>query len=280
MIASLRADGLKMRKRWATWIMVGILLAWLVLLVYVLLFYLVKSQPTSLRGSPVPAALLKRQVFPENLIPTVLSTAASIGAAIMIIYGALSTASEYGWSTVQTILIQKPGRTAVLAGKLLALAIATVLIGLAAMAVAALCAYVVVSIDGSSSSWPAAAQLAKGFGALVLQLAVWAVFGAFLGIAFRSTAGAIGGGLVYLFVGEVLLGSLFRGATVIKEILKYLPGINATGLNSAFPLSYRNPSVQPPLVDATHGVITLSVYLVVFTVLMFAIFRSRDVGGG
>ncbi|TMC31840.1 MAG: hypothetical protein E6J32_02155 [Chloroflexi bacterium] len=280
MIASLRADGLKMRKRWANWIMVGILLAWLVLLVYLLLFYLVKTQPASLRGSAVPASLLKRQIFPENLIPTVLSTASSIGAAIMIIYGALSTASEYGWSTIQTILIQKPGRLAVLAGKLMALAVATVLISLAAMAVAALCAYVVVSVDGSSSSWPAATEILKGLGALVLQLAVWAAFGAFLGVAFRSTAAAIGGGLVYLFVGETLLGGLFRGAAVIKEILKYLPGINADAVNSAFHLSYRNPSVQAALVDATHGVITLLAYLTVFTVLSFLIFRRRDVGGG
>jgi len=278
MIASLQADGLKMRKRWANWIMVTILLAWLVLLVYALLYLLVKT-PGSLRGSTVPAAVLKRQIFPENLIPTVLSTAATIGAAIMIIYGSLSTASEYGWSTIQTILIQKPGRAAVLGGKLLALAVATILISIAAMAVAALSAYVVATIDGSSSGWPAATEVVKGFGALVLQLAVWAAFGAFLGLAFRSTAAAIGGGLVYLFVGEVLLGGLFRGAAVIKEVLKFLPGINAGAVNAAFHLTYRNPNTQAPLVDATHGVVTLLVYLIVFSVLSFAIFRRRDVGG-
>ena len=280
MIASLRADGLKMRKRWANWIMVAILLAWLVLLVYALLYLVVKTQPASLRGSQVPASVLIRQIFPENFIPTVLSTAASIGAAIMIIFGALSTASEYGWSTVQTILIQRPGRTAVLGGKGLALFVATVLISIAALAVSALSAYVVVTVDGSSSSWPAATEIVKGFGALILQLAVWAAFGAFLGIAFRSTAAAIGGGLVYLFVGEALLGSLFRTAPVIKDVLKLLPGINASGVNGAFRLTYTNPSNQVPLVDATHGVITLLVYLVAFTVLSLLIFRRRDVGGG
>ena len=280
MIASLRADGLKMRKRWANWIMVAILVAWLVLLVYALLYLVVKTQPASLRGSQVPASVLIRQIFPENFIPTVLSTAASIGAAIMIIFGALSTASEYGWSTVQTILIQKPGRTAVLGGKGLALFVATVLISIAALAVSALSAYVVVTVDGSSSSWPAATEIVKGFGALILQLAVWAAFGAFLGIAFRSTAAAIGGGLVYLFVGEALLGSLFRTAPVIKDVLKLLPGINASGVNGAFRLTYTNPSNQVPLVDATHGVITLLVYLVAFTVLSLLIFRRRDVGGG
>lgn len=280
MIASLRADGLKMRKRWATWIMVAILLAWLVLLVYALLYLVIKTQPSSFRGGGVSAEVLKRQIFPENFIPTVLSTAASIGAAIMIIFGALSTASEYGWSTVQTILIQKPGRTAVLGGKLVALAVATVLISIAALAVAALAAYVVVTLDGSSSSWPAAAVILKGFVALALQLAVWAAFGAFLGLAFRSTAAAIGGGLVYLFVGEALIGGLFRNTPVIKSVLKYLPGINADAVNAAFPLSYRNPNTQAPLVDATHGVITLLIYLVVFTGLSLLIFRRRDVGGG
>jgi ABC-2 type transport system permease protein len=280
MIASLRADGLKMRKRWANWIMVAILLAWLVLLVYALLYLVVKTQPASLRGSEVPASVLIRQIFPENFIPTVLSTAASIGAAIMIIFGALSTASEYGWSTVQTILIQKPGRTAVLGGKLLALAVATVLISITAMVVSAMAAYVVVTIDGSSSTWPAATEIVKGFGALVLQLAVWAGFGAFLGIAFRSTAAAIGGGLVYLFVGEALLGSLFRSAPVVKDVLKFLPGINASAVNAAFHLTYRNPGNQAPLVDTPHGVITLLVYLVMFTVLALLIFRRRDVSGG
>jgi ABC-2 type transport system permease protein len=279
MIASVRADGLKIRKRWATWIMVAIFLAWLVLLVYALLYLVIKTQAASLRGGGVPASVLIHQIFPENFIPTVLSTASSIGAAIMIIFGALSTASEYGWSTVQTILIQKPGRTAVLGGKLVALAAATVLISIAAMAVAALSAYVVVTLDGSSSGWPAAIDILKGFAALVLQLAVWAAFGAFLGIAFRSTAAAIGGGLVYLFVGEALFGGLFRGISVIKEILKYLPGINADAVNAAFPLSYRNPNTQAPLVDATHGVITLLIYLVLFTGFSVLIFRRRDVGG-
>ena len=59
-----------------------------------------------------------------------------------------------------------------------------------------------------------------------------------------------------------------------------LPGINASGVNGAFRLTYTNPSNQVPLVDPTHGVITLLVYLVAFTVLSLLIFRRRDVGGG
>jgi ABC-type transport system involved in multi-copper enzyme maturation permease subunit len=197
----------------------------------------------------------------------------------MLIFGALSTASEFGWMTVQTILIQKPSRSAVLGGKLLGLVIATVLVSVAMFAVAALGSYVVVTIDGSSSAWPSGEVMLKGFGALVLQLAVWTSLGAFLGIAFRSAAAAIGGGLTYLFVGEALLGGLLRNTPIVKEVLRFLPGINSDAVNAAFPLTIRNPSASTQLVSAGRGVLTLLVYLALFTALSLQIFQRRDVGG-
>jgi ABC-2 type transport system permease protein len=279
MIASFRAESLKMSKRWANWILLAVFLAFMVLLVYVIIYVALTNSSRPVEG-PIPASVLKRSTFPENLVPTVLDNSASIGAAIMIILGALSTASEYGWLTVQTILIQRPGRTAVLLGKILALAVTTVLFSIAVMASSAAISAVLVSVDGASSNWPSAATLLKGFAALVLELAVWTAFGMFLGIAFRSTAAAIGGGLTYLFVGEGLLGGLLlRNTPVAKEILKFLPGVNAGAVNTAFPLSFRNPNAPAPLVDAQRGVITLVAYLVIFTLLAILIFRRREVAG-
>ena len=278
MIASLRAESLKTRKRWANWILFGILLAWILLLIYLTFFLVVTLSPKSIQG-PVPASVLKRRLFPENFVPSVLNAGASIGAAITLIFGALSTASEFGWLTVQTILIQKPTRVAVLGGKLLALALTTVLVSLAMFAAAALASYAAATIDGSSSAWPTWEVMLKGFGALVLQLAVWTAFGAFLGIVFRSAAAAIGGGLTYLFVGEALLGSLLRNTPVVKDILKFLPGINGDAVTAAFPLTIRDSGGQAQLVSAGRGVITLLVYLVVFTSLSLLIWQRRDVGG-
>jgi ABC-type transport system involved in multi-copper enzyme maturation permease subunit len=279
MIASLRAESLKTRKRWANWILFAILLAWIVVLTYLTLYLVVRLSPQSIRG-PVSAAVLKHRLFPENYLPTLLGAAASIGSAIMLIFGALSTSSEYGWLTVQTILIQKPTRSAVHAGKLLALGITTVLVSLAMFAVTALAAYVVVTIDNSSSAWPAWDVTLKAFGALVLELAVWTSFGAFLGIAFRSAAAAIGGGLVYLFVVETLLGGLFRDTPIVKDVLKFLPGVNSGAINAAFPLTIRDSAATAQLVTAGRGVVTLVVYLAVFAALSLLIFQRRDVGGG
>jgi ABC-type transport system involved in multi-copper enzyme maturation permease subunit len=277
-IASFRAENLKTRKRWANWILVGILLAWILLLIYLVLFLVVTLQPQSIQG-PVPASVLKRRLFPENFVPSILSAGSSIGAAIMLIFGALSTASEFGWLTVQTILIQKPTRVAVLAGKLLSLGVATVLVSVVMFGAAALASYAAVTLDGSSSSWPAWEVMLKAFGALILQLAVWTAFGAFLGIAFRSAAAAIGGGLTYLFVGEALLGGLLRNTPVVKDVLKFLPGINSDAINASFPLTIRDAAASSQLVSAGRGVITLLVYLVAFTALSLLIFQRRDVGG-
>ena len=279
MIASLHAETLKSRKRWANWILFGILLLAVLLFGYVLT-YLILSNPPRNFASRVPASVLKREVFPENLLPDVLSGMSTLGAAIMVIFGSLSTASEYGWLTVQTILVQKPSRIAVLAGKLVLLAIVTLLVTVVVLGLSALASYILLKIDGSSSDWPAATTLLKGFGALWLQLAVWTAFGMFLGVWFRSTAGAIGGGLTYLFVGEALIGQLLRNTEGVKEILKFLPGVNASAVNATFPLTYRNPdAVITQLVNADRGVITLLVYLVAFTALALVIFRQRDVAG-
>jgi ABC-type transport system involved in multi-copper enzyme maturation permease subunit len=277
-IASFRAENLKTRKRWANWILIAILLAWILVLTYLVLFLVVTLSPKSIQG-PVPASVLKRRLFPENFVPTVLGAGASIGAAITLIFGALSTASEFGWLTVQTILIQKPRRNAVLLGKFLTLAVATLLVTIVMFAAAALASYVAVTLDGSSSSWPSWDVMLKAFGALLLQLGVWMAFGAFLGIAFRSAAAAIGGGLTYFFVGEALLANLLRNTPVVKEGLKLLPGINAGAINAGFPVTIRDSAAQTPLVGPGRGVLTLLAYLVLFIGLSLLIFRNRDVGG-
>jgi ABC-type transport system involved in multi-copper enzyme maturation permease subunit len=277
MIASYRAEAIKARKRWANWILFAILILALLAFGYVVT-YLVFTHPPPRFESRIPPSVLKRETFPENLLPDVLSGMTSAGAAIMIILGGLSSASEYGWLTVQTILVQKPGRTAVLLGKLLNLAITVLLVSIAVLGAAAIASEILVHIDGSTSNFPSTTVLLKGFGALYLQLAVWTAFGVFLGIAFRSTAAAIGGGLTYLFVGEAILGQLLSNTTGVKEVLKFLPGINAGAVNAAFPLTYRSEAAAP-LVSVERGVITLLIYLAVFTILSLLIFQRRDVTG-
>ncbi len=278
MIASFRAELLKMRKRWANWILLLVLLAVLVLFGFVITYLVYTNPPKGFR-SEVPANILKRGAFPENVVANVLAGIGTIGAAILIILGGLNTASEYSWATVQTILIQKPGRVAVLLGKCLAFGLASFLISIAVLATAALTSYILATVDGTSSGWPAADVFLRGFAALWLELLIWTMLGMFLGLAFRSTAAAIGGGLTYLFVIDRIAGGLLANTAVIKEVLRFLPGINADGINATFRYSFPNPNARgTDLVSATRGIATLLIYLLLFVFVAALIFRRRDVG--
>lgn len=277
MIASLNAETLKAGKRWANWIMFLILVG-LVMLIFFIQYSVLKNPPRNFRVG-VPASVLMRETFPENFIPSMFNTLATLGAGIMIIFGGLNSASEYGWLTVQTILMQKPGRLAVLSGKLLNVALSVVVVSLVVMAAAALSSYLVLTLDGATSTWPSSTVLLKAFGALVLKLAMWTSFGLVLGIVFRSTAAAVGGGLVYLFVIESILVRLLQNTDVVKEILKFLPGVNANAIDAAFPFSFNLPDQFTPLVSVGRGVITTGVYLVIFIVVSLLVFQRRDVTG-
>ncbi len=85
--------------------------------------------------------------------------------------------------------------------------------------------------------------------------------------------------MTYVFVGETLLGGLLRSTPIVKEVLKFLPGINGGAINANFPITIRDATATTQLVSAGRGVVTLVVYLVVFTVLSLLIFQRRDVGG-
>ncbi len=278
MIASLNADVLKIYKRNANWILFGILLAFVVLILYVAEYLIYKNPPANFRTGTVPTSVLVGETFTTNLVPHVLSAIGTIGAAIVLCLGALSTASEYGWMTVQTILVQGPSRRAVLGGKVVALGIVSLLLTLSVFLAAAVTSFILISIDGGPAKWPSASDLLRGFAAAWLILGVYAAFGMTLGVVLRSTAAAIGGGIAYVFVVEGILTELLANTGVVKEILKFLPGVAATGVTRTFPYSFNGLAQGPVLVDGTRGTITLLVYLVVFIVVGLVVFQRRDVG--
>ena len=103
-----------------------------------------------------------------------------------------------------------------------------------------------------------------------------------LGVVFRSTAAAIGGGLTYVFVVETVIGSLLGNTGGIKELLKFLPGTAVRGVSGTFPFSptaiTRGSGGGPALISGTRGLITLGVYLLAFMAISLLVFSRRDVG--
>ncbi len=279
MIASLDADWLKLRKRPANWVLFLVLIGTLLTFAYILSYVIFTHPPSNFntQGGP-PPSVLKRSTFPENLIPAVLQDLIGFGTAIALIMGALSAGNEYSWATMQTILVQRPNRVAVFLGKVSALALVVVLLVAAVFAAAAAASFAIVQVDGSRSAFPPVSPLLRAAGAAWLILATWTAFGVVLAVLFRGVAGSIGAGLTYLFVVEALLANLFRGVSGFKEVLRFLPGVNGSGLVAAFASTVRQRGQTIPLVSPGRGAVTLAVYLVAFIVVSALIVRRRDLG--
>jgi ABC-2 type transport system permease protein len=256
MLASLGAELLKIRRRPSIWVLPLIWLAIIVLLNYTLAYTLLSSvpPPTFPEGTPKQQQEQLREqqeqfqeqqlrsLYPENLVPNLIPGYPSVGAPIALILGALAVGSEYGWATFKTILTQRPGRTALFLGKLLALGVILALLVALTFAIGALSSLAVAALAGGTVKGPPPGELLRALGAGFLILAVWASLGALLSTLLRSTALSIGLGLVYSLVLETVIFNLPINSESFTNARRFFPGQNSSSLADAF-------STQSPTPD-------------------------------
>lgn len=272
---SARAEWLKLRYRPAVWLL-GILLCGGILTFGYLLVYLgtvILARTPPAEGGPPPDLIvreLRAGLVPGALLGQVIPLLSTLGGPIGLILGALTLGGEYGWGTLKTILTQRPGRLALVGGKLLALAPLLLLFSLGAFVVGLLGSVAIAALLGESLAPPAALDLLKGVGAGWLILAVWTTFGVALATLFRSAALAIGLGLIYSLVLESVVSGVALFVEAIDTARRFLLGANAGALASYFGGS---GSTIPP----ERATLVLVLYLVVFVALTLGAVRARDV---
>jgi len=284
MRAAFRGELFKLFRRSSIWVTIGILLALAIGLGY-LVTYLVATHPPAgarvrLEGADFPA--LRSALYPSNLVSKTLTQWTNLGGVFALILGVLVQGSEYGWGTVKTMYIQRPGRLSMMAGKLAALLLMVLVMVIALFAVDAASSVVVALVDGRSIAFPAIIDLAKGMGATWLIFGMWAMFGVGLATLFRQSAMAIGLGLAYgLVIEGLVFGLLGRlGSDLVKQIHILLPIANAGYLSQSFGRSaglVAGPAAAAPDADATHAVRVLAIYLIGFATLSALLIRRRDV---
>ena len=283
MIASFSAELLKLRKRPATWVLLGVVLGLTQLFGYVLPYssWLTSDQNFRTQGLDPQAVLAG--TLPGELVPTSLGGFPVFAGALALILGALATGSEYGWGTMQTALTQRPSRLAVHAGKLAALAASTLAIVAATFALNAAVASVIATVESRPLDYPSPAELAMGVGSGWLILGMWCGLGALLGFAFRGVALPIGLGVVWVLGVENLVSavadSLLTGLRPLRDVL---PGVNAGSLVwSLAPGGGSSGQAPPGVVDAVTGgraTLSLALYVAAFAVAGALLVRRRDVG--
>ena len=273
-----RAEWLKLRKRPAIRSIVGIWLAVVLLLGYLLPYLVFKNPPPGRAGARFASAALLSNLLPNNLVHWFVPTFSGLGGTLILILAALIGGSEFGWSTLTTILTQRPGRLSVFTGKLLAIAVLLVLFVVLGYVVAAIGSLIVALLQHATVTWPPAADLARSAGAMFLIFAAWTAFGLGLAVLFRGTALAIGLGLAYALVIDRLVAAFSSISDIVKTVSQGLLGTNASALVDPFRASAIGEGTGAGAIAGPgQAAIVLGAYIVVFVILAAILLQRRDV---
>lgn len=249
------------------------IVAGVVALVYAINFYEATHPSVAPRGA---ASILT--LYPDQFVNAVMGAAFPLGAAVALVVGALVAGSEYSWGTFKTLLTQGPGRLSTVAGKVVAFQAWTAFVTLLIFAVGFIASLLVALYEGHTIAWPAGIDVAKGFGAIWLIIALNGAMGMALGVFFKQPAAALGVGLTYGLALQIVVvrfvDTLSNGA--YKWIGNLFDGPNSTALAQQFtsPAFGRAPT---PAIGASQAVLVLCAYVAFFIIVTAGLVRQRDV---
>jgi ABC-2 type transport system permease protein len=285
--ASFAAELLKLRKRPATWVLALVWVAVVVLFGYLLTYSFVANPPEPAEDVPPEVQAQERAIneaqlealLPENLMENLFGSGIfGVGAAVVLILGALTAGSEYSWGTLKTVLSQRPGKLAVLSGKLLALGVFLVVFVALGLAAGAASSLVVARLEEAAVAWPTLGEALRGVGIGSLVFAVWGTFGFGLAVLFRGTPLAIGLGLAWALAVENTIAALPIRSDAYESFRRFTLGENTSGATSYFGSPFPEEFGLPePLVEPERAAITLAAYTAAFVVLAALFFWRRDV---
>lgn len=271
------AELAKAAKRPALWVLLAVAIVLSQVFNYLIPYLAFRSGDTPPVGGT--ASDLLPAMLPDHAVGSTISGFPVFAGALALVFGALITGSEFGWDTVKTQLIQRPGRIAVLAGQWLAMVVG-VLVGVAAMlAFSAVSSTVIAAIEGASLAWGSAGDVTRGVAAGALILLMWAGLGAALGVVLRGVAMPIGLGVVWVLGVENLVAVMASTAfTALQPVRDVLPGVNAGSLvaSVAGAATEGTPGVTDS-VDGIRAVTTVCCYLAVAVIAAMVAMRRRDV---
>ncbi|MEO7348579.1 MAG: ABC transporter permease [Terrimesophilobacter sp.] len=163
------------------------------------------------------------------LPPLIYSVASSIGYVFPVLFGTLSTTTEFRHQTLTPTFLSQPHRGTVLSAKLVVLAVVGAIYGIAALVASVGFGAVLLSATGhgtgleSSETW---ALLAR----VVMAMALWAVIGVGLGALIPSQAAAIVIVLAFTQFLEPILRLVASFWEWTAGVGKFLPGAASDAL--------------------------------------------------
>jgi ABC-2 type transport system permease protein len=285
MIASVRAELLRLGRWPTTWVLAGI---WVFLnLAFGYLFdYFAwrgadgKAVTTGPDAGISPDTLLAA-IQPHNVPVTLVQGMPMFGGALVLILGALAVGSGYGWGTWKTVFTTGPRRGVALGGTIGAIGVIVTGLVLLTLAVDLAVSLVIAAATDQAVVLPTAGALAQGFGGGLLICAMWAAGGVLLGTLTRGPALSVGLGLVWALVVENLLRGVGTALGAVDALTHGLPGTAAGSLAAAVGAApAQAPNGTPGVTTILGGgaaIAVVTAYLVLFLAASTVLTSRRDV---
>lgn len=277
LMASTKAEMLRLRKWPAFWIILG---TWILLnLTFSYLFnYLAYSSgDMKTMSDGLPKDVLLHQMLPAAVPEVFTQGMAMFGGALMLILGALTIGSGYGWGTWKTVLTQGPSRITAISGALISLALTVVALVCVAFVADIGVASIIAITQSQSLALPGLSHSVNGIITGTAILGMWTLAGALIGAIARGPALAVGLGLVWVLVVENLLRGVAAIFSPIKVITDHLPGTAAGSMAGAM-RTVAGPSTPGVLdiLSRTQSLIALAAYVAVFVAATMWLVHRRD----
>ncbi|MBF6332769.1 ABC transporter permease subunit [Nocardia transvalensis] len=275
--AGTRAEFARLRKWPALWILIG---TWILLnLTFAYLFnYLAYTSGDSTRMSNgLPRDVLLRQMLPAAVPEVFTQGMAMFGGALILVLGALTVGSGYGWGTWKTALTQGPSRMSVIGGSVVSLVIVVIALVCLAFAIDLGVAAVIGAVQHQSLALPSAGRTLLGIVTGTAILGMWTLAGAVIGAIARGPALAVGLGLVWVLVVENLLRGVAAIFSPIRAVTDHLPGTAAGSLAGA--MRTVQGQATPGVLDILSRPVSFTVlgaYAVAFVAATAWLIRQRD----
>jgi ABC-2 type transport system permease protein len=282
----IKAELFKLRKRTMTSILLYVMVGILVILYLVLLAVSKVNLPAGAGGGHPSGDSIQNLLGLPVALPFALAMLATFGTVLACILMASSMGNEYNWRTIRTMLISSESRTKLLAAKLISVTVYVLIgmiIGLAAGFVMSLITTAIggYKFDFSFATgtywWDQFVQFWRTFYIMLPYILLAFMFS----VVGRSAMPGIAVGVGVFFLEPIISGLMGLAGGWVAQIPDYLIRNNFSVIDSLNNLpggiggAFSGGAAQT--LSLTHAAITLGIYIIVFLVIAFYMFRRRDV---
>lgn len=278
-VASARADLLRVRKWPAAWVTVATWLILTALFGYVFNYVSYRSGSSNFASEGTTTDQLLASVLPAHVPEVIIGGTPMFGGALMMVFGAIVAGSGYGWGSWKTVFTQGPSRTAVTLGSMLSVTAVVVATVIGTVVLTFAISSGIALVEGQDVVLPTTSALLEGMGTGFLVLEMWTLLGFLLGTLARGPALAVGLGLVWSLVVENLLRGVGALLDWVQAFTLVLPGTAAGSLVGSI-TGVGGPNAAPGVLDTltgTQAVVSLVAYVVLLPVVTLAVVSRRDV---